>query len=149
MTKLYKIIIVTLVLLGIVFIYIIKQNNNNIDSLQLDVTSYNMFVDNSFNLNETLSLGYPTMIEVGNEYCLACKEMMPIMVDVAKMLDGKAFVLFVDYAKYPKIAKNFEFELTPTQFFYNKEGKLHKKHVGLLSKDNIITIFLEMGVELE
>lgn len=147
MTKLYKIIIISLVLLGIVFVYIIKQNN--ITSLKLDVTSYDMFVDNSFNLNETLSLGYPIMIEVGSEDCVACKEMMPIMASVAKKLDGKAFILFVDYSKYPDVANKFDFELTPTQFFYNKEGKLHKKNVGVLSENNIITIFLEMGVELE
>ncbi|NLA33051.1 MAG: thioredoxin family protein [Mollicutes bacterium] len=73
--------------------------------------------------------------------------MAKVLQELNKELMGKAIVKFVDYWKYGYLASQFEFEVIPTQFFYDKNGNLYKTHQGEISKSEALNIFKEMGYD--
>lgn len=92
-------------------------------------------------------MGYPAMLDIGGSDCISCKNMATTLKELNKELMGKAIVKFIDYWQYGHLASQFEFEVIPTQFFYNENGELYKTHKGELTKEEILAIFKEMGYE--
>lgn len=92
-------------------------------------------------------MGYPTLLDIGGADCVPCKAMAPVLKELNSELMGKAIIKFIDYWKYSHLASQFEFEVIPTQFFYDEEGKLYKTHQGEMTKEEILAIFKDMGYE--
>ncbi len=106
---------------------------------------FDLHVDASFNKDEVISQGYPTMLDVGGADCIPCKAMAPVLERLNEDLNGKAIIKFVDYWKYPDLAKQFTFSSIPTQFFYDENGNLYTTHEGQITEAQVLEIFEEMG----
>lgn len=114
--------------------------------------------------------GLPIMINFGAKTCEPCREVMPILEELNRELQGKVIVKYVDIAEYREFAAQFPFTLVPTQFFFDQEGKpfmpqdaekmkliLHynedtgelkyTSHRNRMTKEEILAVFKEMGVE--
>lgn len=121
-------------------------------------------------LEELKSYGLPIMIDFGADTCVPCKEMAPVLKEINEAYRGKVIVKFVDVRKYPKLSRAFPVRVIPTQFFFDKDGKpfmpkdpvkmgmqiyetenskqhLFTSHEGGLTKEQILAIFSELGVE--
>ncbi len=87
-----------------------------------------------------------TMVDVGAKYCMPCKMMVPIMERLEKDYKGKAAIISIDIWKDPDQAKRFGIRVTPTQIFYDKDGKEVFRHEGFMSQEAIMTQLKDMGI---
>ena len=91
--------------------------------------------------------GKPMLLDLGSSTCIPCREMVPILDEVKKMYDGKAVVKVIDVYDNPEAARKYEIKVVPTQIFLDKDGKEVSRHEGFSSKEDIVKVFKDMGVE--
>jgi thioredoxin 1 len=90
----------------------------------------------------------PKLLDLGAGKCIPCKMMAPILVELKKEYAGRINVEFIDVWKNPDAGKSYGIEVIPTQIFYNATGKELFRHIGFLSKDDILAKWKELGVDL-
>ena len=89
-------------------------------------------------INQALSSGRPTVIDLGARSCIPCKKMAPILESMSGEYRGKANILFVDVHEDQEAAKKFRVQMIPTQIFFNAQGKEVKRHIGFMDKTGIL-----------
>ena len=147
--KILRILIIAVVVVGILVINIVKSNQGAQKNNENTVSGFELLAESDFKLEETLALGYPTLVDIGGADCVPCKAMAPVLKELNEELMGKAIIKFVDYWKYPDLANQFDFSAIPTQFFYDEEGKLYTTHQGQITKEEVVEIFKEMGYSFD
>lgn len=166
MNKSIKVILPIVILVIIAGIWFIK-NNTQSDILDVD-SDYE--VKDSINLDELKAKKLPIMLNFGSPTCPPCKRMEPDVIALYKELEGKVIIRYIDVSKYPNIANEFPIRVTPTEIFYDSEGKPYKPsnpealqmqlfasketnehvftlHEGTLTKEQMLQIFKEMGLK--
>ncbi len=96
---------------------------------------------------ENIERGKPMLVDLGASTCIPCKEMVPVLAKVKKMYEGKAVVKIIDVYENPEAANRYEIRVVPTQIFLDKDGNVVFRHEGFFSKEEIVKIFKDMGVE--
>lgn len=89
-------------------------------------------------INQALSSGRPTVIDLGARSCIPCKKMAPILESMSGEYRGKANILFVDVHEDQEAVKKFRVQMIPTQIFFNAQGKEVKRHIGFMDKTGIL-----------
>ncbi|HIJ87451.1 MAG TPA: thioredoxin family protein [Desulfuromonadales bacterium] len=89
-------------------------------------------------VNQALSSGKPTVIDLGARTCIPCKKMAPILESLSGEYRGKAHVLFIDVHEDQAAAQKFRVQMIPTQIFFNAQGKEVKRHIGFMDKADIL-----------
>ena len=90
------------------------------------------------------SSGKPALYEFGAGYCVSCKEMAKIM-DELKGQYGDQFEVRMVYADKEKdLFKEYKIMLIPTQVFLDAAGKEVDRHIGALSKEEVIRKLKEL-----
>ncbi|MFA7404407.1 MAG: thioredoxin family protein [Pelobacteraceae bacterium] len=89
-------------------------------------------------VNQALSSGKPTVIDLGARTCIPCKKMAPILESLSGEYRGKASVLFIDVHEDEAAARKFRVQMIPTQIFFNAQGKEVKRHIGFMDKSDIL-----------
>ena len=87
-----------------------------------------------------------TFIELGADLCIPCKQMQPIMKDIAKSFADRVQVVFYDVWKDPEPARKYKIQLIPTQIFVDQKGNEIARHVGLFPKEEILELLKKHGV---
>jgi len=77
-----------------------------------------------------------TIVDFSAEWCGPCKLLHPIIVSLAKEMEGKVNFGNVDVDESPKAATDVDATSIPLLVFY-KDGKIVDKTVGLLSKEEL------------
>lgn len=92
----------------------------------------------------------PKLLELGADKCIPCKEMVPILEELQKEYAGVLEVEFIDVWKpeNQQAAVEYGIRSIPTQIFYSPEGKELWRHVGFLSKADILNKWKELGYPL-
>lgn len=98
-------------------------------------------------VNQALSAGKPTVIDLGARTCIPCKKMAPILESLSGEYRGKANVLFIDVHEDQVAATRFKVQMIPTQIFFNSKGKEIKRHIGFMDKADIIKELKAAGVK--
>ena len=101
----------------------------------------------SMPLGQALSSGKPTVTEFGRGTCIPCKQMKPILEELAKEYEGKVNVLIISVDEYRDLTRQYEIMAIPTQIFFDSSGQEITRHVGFFAKEDIISRFKEMGIE--
>jgi len=96
---------------------------------------------------DNLVKGKPMLVDLGATTCIPCKEMVPVLAQVKKMYEGRAVVKIIDIYENPEAANKYEIRVIPTQIFLDKDGKQVFRHEGFFSKEDIVKVFKDMGVE--
>jgi len=88
--------------------------------------------------------GKPALYEFGAKYCLPCKEMQKVMADL-KTSHGDQVELRMVYTdeEMPQF-KEYKIVAIPTQVFLNAEGKEVDRHLGALSKEEVLKKLQEL-----
>ncbi|NLP48056.1 MAG: thioredoxin [Clostridiales bacterium] len=125
-------------------------------------------VKGSFDIEKLKSYNLPIIIEFGADWCPPCQQMAPIIKSLNAELQGKAIIRYVNVDKVE--VKGYNFQSIPTQLFINADGSpyvptqaspvavdmfadrdtnehVYTLHTGVLTRENILTIFKEMGME--
>ena len=88
-----------------------------------------------------------TFIELGADRCIPCKQMQPIMKDIAATFADRVQVVFYDVWKNPEPGRKYEIQLIPTQVFVDQKGNEIFRHVGLFPKDEMVELLKKHGVQ--
>lgn len=91
----------------------------------------------------------PVLMEFGRGTCIPCKAMAPILDELHADYTGKLAVGFIDTSDHPDLAQEYGIKQIPTQIFFDAEGKELFRHVGFYAKDDILSKWAELGVQLE
>jgi thioredoxin 1 len=88
----------------------------------------------------------PRIVDVGADKCVPCIQMAPELEKLRKEYVGVLEVEFVDVWKRPKDAEPYNVRGIPTQIFYDASGKEIHRHLGFISKDDILAKFKSLGI---
>ena len=84
------------------------------------------------------SSGKPALYEFGAGYCASCKEMAKIMAELKPHYSDQLEVRMVYVDKEKDLFQQYKIMLIPTQVFLDAAGKEVDRHVGALSKEEVI-----------
>ena len=79
--------------------------------------------------------------------CILCKQMKPILEELAAEYEGKASILIIEMDEYMALTRRYGIRLIPTQIFFDAQRKEVYRNEGLMSKESIKEKFEEMGVK--
>jgi thioredoxin 1 len=88
-----------------------------------------------------------TFLELGADRCIPCREMQPIMREIAAAFPDRVQVIFYDVWKDPAPAEKYRIQLIPTQVFLDQKGQEIARHVGLYPKAEILALLKKHGVQ--
>jgi thiol-disulfide isomerase/thioredoxin len=91
----------------------------------------------------------PRLVDVGADKCIPCIAMAPVLEELKKEYAGILDVEVVDVWKNPNAGEKYRVRGIPTQIFYDASGKELDRHMGYISKKQILQTFEKLGVELQ
>ncbi len=92
---------------------------------------------------------FPLLIDFGATQCIPCKMMAPILEEIKKEYVDSLKVEFIDVWKNPDAGQKYRIRGIPTQIFYDASGKELYRHMGFMSKQDILAVWKKLGVELK
>ena len=131
-----KILIVIFVLIAVIMVYFLKRNNQVKDSFKVDTQEQ---------IDSKLSNGLITMINFSSNTCPACLSMQTDFENIYKQYKDKANIIEVNVDNNDKIAEKYAIKYTPTQIFYDTNGKAVYRHEGAISKNDMETQLNKLG----
>jgi thioredoxin 1 len=95
--------------------------------------------------------GTPKLLDLGADKCIPCKEMAPILEELKKEYAGVLEVEFIDVWKpeNQQAAIKYGIKNIPTQIFFETDGNELWRHVGFISKGDILKKWEELGYRLK
>jgi thioredoxin 1 len=90
----------------------------------------------------------PKLLDLGADKCVPCKMMAPILEELKREYAGGLEVEFIDVWKNPEAGRRYGVQMIPTQIFYDAEGRERFRHVGFISKEDILAKWNELGVNV-
>jgi thioredoxin 1 len=87
----------------------------------------------------------PALLEFGAGYCVSCKDMAKIIEELKTTLSDKVEFRMVYADKEKPLFQQDKIMLIPTQIFLNAEGKEVDRHVGALSKEQVLAKLKELN----
>jgi thioredoxin 1 len=97
-------------------------------------------------LKQALTSGKPVLVDFGANSCLPCRQLRPILKEIAAEYSEKAKILAIDVYKYQDLAREHKVLMLPTLVFFDSKGKETFRNVGLMEKEKIIGKLKEIGM---
>ena len=82
--------------------------------------------------------GKPALYEFGAGYCYSCKEMQKVMADLKPQYSDQVELRMVYSDEEMPLFKQYRIVAIPTQVFLDASGKEVDRHLGALSKEEVI-----------
>lgn len=101
----------------------------------------------SIQLKQALINGKPTLAEFGKGTCIPCKQMKPILEDLAVLYKDRLNVAIVSIDDYRELTSYYKVMAIPTQIGFDSNGKEVFRHVGFWPKEQIIPLLGKLGVK--
>jgi thioredoxin 1 len=91
----------------------------------------------------------PMLLDFGAKECIPCKKMAPILVELEKEYKEILTVKFIDVWQTQNVskAKKYNINSIPTQIFLDENGKELWRHVGFISKEDILNKWKTLGYD--
>lgn len=93
----------------------------------------------------------PKLLDLGAHTCIPCKKMAPILAALTQEYKGVFDVEFIDVwqPENKEKAKAHGIESIPTQIFFDAKGKELWRHVGFISKEEILAQWQQLGYDFK
>jgi thioredoxin 1 len=137
-TKIFIVAVLIIAVCGIIIYKHIKSTDSSLSNTQIRTNV------NPQRINKAL----PRLVDLGADKCIPCKMMAPILEGLKREYAGRLEVEFIDVWKTPDEAQKYKINIIPTQIFYDASGQELFRHEGFISKEDILTKWKELGVEL-
>ena len=79
----------------------------------------------------------PVLLDFSATWCSPCKQLAPIVEEVAQQYRGRLKVGAVDIEESPEMAVRYGVISVPTLVLI-KSGEVHDRHVGLMPKSRLL-----------
>ena len=96
-------------------------------------------------LDDALASGKQTLAGFVGQVC-ACKNITPILEELAVEYQGRCNILVLDVADYKSLFSQYDVTLVPTQVFFDSSGAEVERIVGASTKEEMIDRLTRMGV---
>jgi len=152
MSKIGKIVIVLILILAVGAVIVLKENKRaDSETKILDNPVENVAVKEiqaveTGKAKEVKAL--PRLVDLGAKKCIPCKLMAPILEELKTEYAETFDVEFIDVWENPEAGKEYGIRLIPTQIFYDAEGLELFRHEGFYSREDILSKWKELGVDL-
>ena len=171
--KWLKIVAPLLILCVVAGIWVFKNNQDKTPSETQEGVEIQPLDMTEVDLEAWKAYGLPIMVDFGGEACGPCQSMRPDLEKVHRHMQGKVTIRYVDVWANPAGAGDIPIQVVPTQVFFNADGTpfepseellqtmgftlysfrdtgelAYTVHQGVLSEEDMLTIFREMGVEV-
>ena len=90
----------------------------------------------------------PRLVDLGAKTCIPCKMMAPILEELRNEYKGKLQVEIIDVWENQSAGGQYGIRVIPTQIFFDPSGKELFRHVGFISKEDILSKWQELGFNL-
>ncbi len=90
----------------------------------------------------------PRLLDIGADKCIPCKAMVPVLEALRREYAGALQVDFIDAWKYPEQAEPYKVYGIPVQIFFDASGRELHRHLGFISKEEILETWRKLGVRL-
>ncbi len=146
MSQTWKIVIVIVLIISVIGVFAVKRNESEqgTDAV-IDIAAN---INEEVQPNQFVSKDLPKLLDLGSDQCIPCKEMAPILEELKTEFADKFHVELLDVRKDPVMATVYSIQLIPTQIFFDASGKELFRHEGFYSKEDILTKWKELGVDL-
>ncbi|MCX7712443.1 MAG: thioredoxin [Chthoniobacterales bacterium] len=84
-----------------------------------------------------LQSSIPVLVDFWAPWCGPCRQIAPLIEDIAKQYEGKLRVVKVNVDVSPKLATEYGINAIPALFIF-KGGEVHSKSVGLGSRAELV-----------
>jgi thioredoxin 1 len=101
----------------------------------------------SITLTQALKNGKPTIAELGSVSCIPCKQMKPILEQLAVDYQDRLNVVIIDIYDQPKIGQQYKVMAIPTQVVFDSSGNEVTRHIGLWPRDQIDAQLNKLGIK--
>jgi len=98
-------------------------------------------------LDEALKKGKPVLADFGRGVCIPCKQMKPVLEELAAEYKEKTSILIIEIDEHPALTRRHHIRLIPTQIFFDAQGEEIYRHEGFMSKKAIKEKFKDIGVK--
>ncbi|MEM9190132.1 MAG: thioredoxin domain-containing protein [Myxococcota bacterium] len=88
---------------------------------------------------EVLRSELPVLVDLQADWCQPCKQLSPIVAEVAAELEGKLKVCAIDIDQSPMVAQMFRVQSIPMLVVLS-EGRPVNHHLGLLDKAGVLAL---------
>ena len=88
---------------------------------------------------EVLRSELPVLVDLYADWCQPCKQLSPIVAQVAEELAGKIKVVKVDVDSNPMVAQTFRAQSIP-MLLVIAQGRVVQHHVGVLDKPGLLRL---------
>jgi thioredoxin 1 len=148
MNKSSKLTITAILLFAVVAVIVAKQSGSRRGNAPLgNVSSENLAIA-AYSPAELTGKGRPTLIDLGAGTCIPCKLMVPVLEDLKSEFEGAMDVHVLDVGRSPELVSLYGMRVMPTQIFYDGAGNELFRHEGFFSKEDILTKWKALGVDL-
>jgi thioredoxin 1 len=90
------------------------------------------------------SPGKPALYEFGAGYCYSCKEMEMVMAELKTTHSDQVEFRMVYVDKEGPLFQQYKIMLIPTQVFLDASGKEVDRHIGALTKEEVLKKLREL-----
>lgn len=96
-------------------------------------------------LKKALQSQMPVLVDFGANKCIPCRQLRPILKEVAQEFSGKAHVLIIDVFQHQGLAREYRINLIPTLVFFDARGKETFRRSGVWDKASIAKKLKDAG----
>ncbi|ARN57089.1 thioredoxin family protein [Sedimentisphaera salicampi] len=154
MNKTGKIITVAVLIAVVGIVIAMKQKDNSPDAQRASENSADVQANQTPDQPEKSESKQdaeklPHLIDLGAGKCVPCKMMKPILDELKQNYNQQFKITFIDVWKNEDQAKKYDVKMIPTQIFYDASGEELFRHEGFYSKEDILSKWEELGIEIQ
>ncbi len=87
----------------------------------------------------------PRLVDLGAKSCVPCKMMVPILEELQNEYKDKFQIDIIDVYEDQVAGDRYQISVIPTQIFFDPSGKELFRHMGFMSKEDILSKWKELG----
>lgn len=109
-------------------------------------TLKNNSIDIDILLEQSIKENKLLLLELSSTTCSTCRRMQPYLQQIEEEYADKIIIKTIDIVAKTDIAKRFKVNAIPTQIFIDRKGNEYFKHVGYMTKNELLEIFRQKGL---